>query len=46
VLIHAATAIQTIEPQLDIFACIDKAKESLESGKAKKTLEKFLVINS
>jgi anthranilate phosphoribosyltransferase len=46
VLINAATAIQTIEPQLDIFTCIDKARESLESGKAKKTLEKFLEINS
>ena len=46
VLINAAVAIQTIEPQLDIFACLDKAKESLESGNAKKTLDKFVNINS
>jgi anthranilate phosphoribosyltransferase len=46
VLINAATAIQTIEPQLDIRDCIDKAKESLESGKAKETLKKFLEINN
>jgi anthranilate phosphoribosyltransferase len=45
VIINAATAIQTIEPQLDIYACIDKARESLESGKAKRTLDKFLEIN-
>ncbi|MDR3219175.1 MAG: anthranilate phosphoribosyltransferase [Dysgonamonadaceae bacterium] len=46
VIINAAMAIQTIDPQSDISTCIDKAKESLESGKAKKTLEKFLEINS
>ncbi|GHT02523.1 anthranilate phosphoribosyltransferase [Bacteroidia bacterium] len=46
VLINAATAIQTIEPQLDIYTCLDKARESLESGKAKKTFIKFLEINS
>jgi anthranilate phosphoribosyltransferase len=45
VLINAATAIQTIEPQLDIYTCIDKARASLDSGNAKKTLSKFLEIN-
>jgi anthranilate phosphoribosyltransferase len=45
VVINAATAIQTIEPQLDIQTCIDIARDSLESGKAKKTLENFLEIN-
>jgi anthranilate phosphoribosyltransferase len=46
VLINAAVAIQTIEPQLDLSACLTKARESLESGKAKKTFEKFLTINT
>jgi anthranilate phosphoribosyltransferase len=45
VLINAATAIQTIEPQLDIYTCLDKARESLESGKAKDRFIKFLEIN-
>ena len=45
VLINAAIAIQTIEPQLNILECIDKARQSLESGKAKETLNKFLLIN-
>jgi anthranilate phosphoribosyltransferase len=46
VLANAAVAIQTIEPQLDIHACIDKATDSLKSGKAKETLVKFLEINT
>jgi anthranilate phosphoribosyltransferase len=46
VLINAAIAIQTIEPELDIQTCIGIAKDSLESGKAKKTLQKFVKINS
>jgi anthranilate phosphoribosyltransferase len=45
VIANAAVAIQTIEPQSDIHACIDKARTSLESGKAKKTFDKFLKIN-
>ena len=45
VLINAAIAIQTIEPQLNILECIDKARQSLSSGKAKETLNKFLSIN-
>ncbi|MDR2804300.1 MAG: anthranilate phosphoribosyltransferase [Dysgonamonadaceae bacterium] len=46
VIVNAAVAIQTIEPHLDITACIDKARESLESGRAKATLLKFLEINT
>ena len=46
VIINAATAIQTCEPNLDFTSCIDKAKESLESGKAKKVFDSFLTINS
>jgi anthranilate phosphoribosyltransferase len=45
VVVNAAVAIQTIEPQLDIHACIDKARRSLESGQAKRTFEKFLEVN-
>jgi anthranilate phosphoribosyltransferase len=45
VIANAAIAIQTIEPQWELLACVDKAKESLESGKAKKALDQFLQIN-
>ncbi|MDR2520844.1 MAG: anthranilate phosphoribosyltransferase [Bacteroidales bacterium OttesenSCG-928-I14] len=45
VLINAAIAIHTIEPHLNIQMCIDKAKESIESGKAQESLVKFLKIN-
>lgn len=45
VLINAAIAIHTIEPQLSIQVCVDKAKKSIESGKAKETLVNFLKIN-
>lgn len=46
VIVNAATAIQTIEPLLDFHSCVDKARESLESGNAKKAWTKFLTINS
>jgi anthranilate phosphoribosyltransferase len=46
VIVNAATAIQTIEPQLDFNTCIAKANESLASGKAKSAFVKFLEINS
>jgi anthranilate phosphoribosyltransferase len=46
VVINAAAAIQIIEPQCDLYTCIAKACEALESGKAKKALTKFLEINS
>jgi len=45
VIANAAIAIQTIEPQLELLECVDKAKVSLESGKAKIALDKFLEIN-
>ncbi|MDH8700753.1 anthranilate phosphoribosyltransferase [Dysgonomonadaceae bacterium PH5-43] len=45
VIVNSATAIQTIEPSLNFQTCIAKAKESLESGKAKHTFIKFLEIN-
>jgi anthranilate phosphoribosyltransferase len=45
VVVNAAVAIQTIEPQLDMQTCIEVAQDSLESGKAKKTWKKFLEIN-
>lgn len=46
VIANAAFAIQTIEPALSIEECISKAKESIESGKALKTLKKFVELNS
>ncbi|MDR0543529.1 MAG: anthranilate phosphoribosyltransferase [Dysgonamonadaceae bacterium] len=46
VVANAAVAIQTIEPQLDMYACLDKSRESLESGKAKAALLRFLEINA
>jgi anthranilate phosphoribosyltransferase len=45
VIANAASAIQTIEPQLSLTESVAKARESLESGKAKAALEKFLEIN-
>ncbi|GHT74154.1 anthranilate phosphoribosyltransferase [Bacteroidia bacterium] len=45
VLINAAVAIQTIEPERDLLDCVAIAQESLEAGKAKRALEKFLKIN-
>ena len=46
VLANAAFAIKIFEPELSIKDCIAAAKESVESGKAKKTLDKFVEINS
>lgn len=46
VLANAAFAIQTIEPQKSIEDCIQIAKESLESGKAKEAFIKFEEIYS
>lgn len=45
VTINAAFAIQTIDPLLSIEECIAQAKESIEAGKAKGILKKFLDIN-
>ena len=46
VIINAAVAIQTINLQLSISDCLGIARESLESGKAKTALKKFLEINN
>lgn len=46
VVANAAFAIQVIEPEKSIEECIGIARESLESGKAYRTLKKFLEINS
>jgi anthranilate phosphoribosyltransferase len=45
VLANAGFAIHTIDPSKTIADCIAEAKESLESGKALKTLRKFIEIN-
>lgn len=45
VLVNAAFAIQVIEPEKSIDACIAIARESLESGRALETLKKFIDIN-
>lgn len=45
VIINAAFAIQVMCPEKRIDICIAEAKESLESGKAKKIFDKFLRIN-
>lgn len=45
VLMNAAFAIQIMEPLLSIEECLDKARLSLESGKALATLKRFIEIN-
>ena len=46
VVANAATAIQTINPQLSFEDAIAEARESLESGKTKETFLKFLTLNT
>lgn len=46
VLINASFAIQAIEPEKSIEECVAIARESLESGKALRTLKKFVELNS
>ena len=46
VLVNAAFGIQVLEQDKSIDECIDIAKESLESGRAWKTLTKFVELNS
>lgn len=46
VLINASFAIQAIEPLKPIEECVAIARESLESGKALHTLQKFIALNS
>ena len=45
VIVNAAFAIQVIEPEKEIEECIAIARESLESGRALKTLKKFIEVN-
>jgi anthranilate phosphoribosyltransferase len=46
VVVNAAFAIRLIEPLKSIEECIALARESIESGRAKKGFEKFVEINS
>jgi anthranilate phosphoribosyltransferase len=46
VVVNAAFAIRTVCPDKPIDECIDIARESLESGKAKQTMKTFVEINS
>ncbi|MCK9160298.1 MAG: anthranilate phosphoribosyltransferase [Bacteroidaceae bacterium] len=45
VIINSAFAIQVIHPEKPIEECIAIAKESIDSGKALKTLKKFIELN-
>lgn len=45
VIVNAAFAIQVMEPEKKIEECIAIARESQESGRALKTLKKFIEIN-
>ena len=45
VMMNAAFAITIIDQNKTIEEALDMAKESIESGKAKKVLEKFIEIN-
>lgn len=46
VVINAAAGIHTICPEKDLPTCIEEARASLLSGKALKTFEKFVQLNS
>jgi len=45
IIVNAAFAIQVMEPEKEIEECIAIARESLESGRALKTLKKFIEIS-
>lgn len=45
VIVNAAFAIQVMEPEKEIEECIAIARESQESGRALKTLKKFIEIS-
>jgi anthranilate phosphoribosyltransferase len=45
VIANSAITIRTVDPSLSVEDAIAKAKESIESGQAQHTLEKFLEIN-
>ena len=46
VIANSAVAIQTINKNLSIEECISQARESIDSGRAKKTFSKFLELNT
>lgn len=46
VIANAAFAIQVICPERPISACIDQAREAIESGAAKGVFNKFITLNS
>jgi anthranilate phosphoribosyltransferase len=46
VIINAAFAIKTINPELSIDNAIAQARESIESGKALRALKRFIEINA
>lgn len=46
VIANSAFAIQTVKPNLRLEDCLAQAKEALESGKTKKTFQKFLELNN
>lgn len=46
VLINASFAIQTLEPTFGIEQCVEMARESLASGSALQSFQKFLTLNS
>lgn len=46
VIANAAFAIQVIEPEKSLADCIALARESMESGRALKTLKMFVELNS
>lgn len=46
VVANAAFAIRVIEPEKPLADCIALARQSIESGKASKTLKKFVELNS
>ena len=46
VLANAAFAISVFTGNDDLLACVEEARESLESGRAKKALQKFVEINA
>ena len=46
VIANAAFAIHTIKPELSVEECIGQARESIESGNAKRALKKFIELNS
>lgn len=46
VMTNAGFAIHLFEPEMSVFDCMSKAKESIESGKAFECMKKFVELNS